>query len=129
MILLDTNALLWLYIDDGNLGPKARERIVSADRVCYSSVSVSEIVIKHMLRRLPLPGGDEFPGIFDAAGLEELPFVSRHARMMLGEPSLARHDPFDRLLVAQAEGEGADFLTADRTLLGMGKPWVYDARR
>lgn len=81
-----------------------------------------------MLGRLPLPGHDGFPGIFDAAGLGELPFTARHARMMLGEPGLACHDPFDRLLVAQAEGEGADLLTSDRTLLGLGKPWIYDAR-
>lgn len=100
MILLDTNALLWLYLDDPQLGSHARRRITSASRVFYSSVSVSEVAIKHMLGRLVLPGGEKFPEIFDSAGLDELPFSSRHARALLDEPGLARHDPFDLLLIA-----------------------------
>lgn len=128
MILLDTNALLWLYLDDPQLGPESRRRITSSSRVFYSAISVSEIAIKHLFRRLPLPGEKTFPRIFDDAGLEELPFTAAHARALLDEPELARHDPFDRFLIAQAETERLDFLTADRTLLSLGKPWIHDAR-
>lgn len=39
-----------------------------------------------------------------------------------------RRDPFDRLLMAQAYVERATFVTADRSLLGLGYAWVHDAR-
>ena len=43
MILLDTNALLWLVADSPRLGLQARARIEAADRVCFSAVSVSAL--------------------------------------------------------------------------------------
>lgn len=128
MILLDTNVLLWIYLDDPQLGRTSRRLISSASRVCYSSASISEIAIKHLLGRITLPGGDGFPEIFNAAGIDELPFTSRHARALLDEPILARHDPFDRFLVAQATVEGLDLLTSDSTLLALGKAWIHNAR-
>lgn len=129
MMLLDTHALLWLLVDDPSLGTAARAAIARADTVHFSSISVSEIAIKHLLGRIELPGGQRFPGIFEEAGLRELPFTARHADALLGEPSLARHDPFDRFLLAQATSERIPLLSADRTLLALGNPLVRDARR
>lgn len=128
-MLLDTNALLWAYLDDASLGPEARARIESSESVHYSSMSVAEITIKHLLGRVELPGGSRFPGVFDDMGLDELSFTTRHAHALLDEPELRRHDPFDRLLLAQAASERLEFLTADRALLALGKPWILDARR
>lgn len=127
-MLLDTHALLWLALDDDRLGPDARDQIVRSTRVYYSAVSISEIAIKHMLGRVSLPGGDQFPEAFGRMGLTELPFTSRHAKDLLKEPRLVRHDPFDRFLLAQASAEGIALLTADATLLGLGQPWIRDAR-
>lgn len=129
MILLDMNALLWLVADSPRLGPEARERIGSADQVCFSAVSVSEIAIKHMLGRIALPGADAFPRIFAESGLRELPFTAHHAATLLEDPDLRRHDPFDRMLLAQASAERAELLTSDSVLLGMGRSGVVDARR
>lgn len=129
MILLDTNALLWLYRDDPSLGPRSRERITAAPRVHFSAASVLEITIKHQLGRLDLPGGDEFPEIFERSGLVELPLTAAHAVALAGFPDLARHDPFDRMLLAQARSESLDLLTSDARLLALGEPWVSDARR
>ncbi|QIM16348.1 type II toxin-antitoxin system VapC family toxin [Leucobacter insecticola] len=128
MILLDTNALIWSYLDAPQLGECARERIRLADRVFYSSISVSEIVIKHMLGKITLPGGQRFPTVFDEMGLTELRFSGAHASELLHRPRLSRHDPFDRFLIGQAEAEGMQFLTADAALLKLGETWIIDAR-
>lgn len=128
-MLLDTHALLWLTLDDARLGEQARDRILHAPRVLYSAVSISELVIKHMLGRIELPGGELFPEIFTRSGLVELPFTARHANAMRDDPTLARHDPFDRMLVAQARAESVELLTTDRILLGMKRPWIHDAGR
>lgn len=127
-MLLDTHALLWLAIDDERLGAAARDRILAAPVVYYSAVSISEIVIKHMLGRLALPGDEAFPGVFAQMGLTELPFTARHADALRAEPALLRHDPFDRMLLAQAAAEHIGLVTSDRTLLELGHVWLHDAR-
>ncbi|MBS1674784.1 MAG: type II toxin-antitoxin system VapC family toxin [Actinobacteria bacterium] len=128
MILLDTNALIWFHRDDATLGTEARALIDAAVDVHFSVVSVSELAIKHMLGRIDLPGGDRFPIAFTDAGLHELPFTSAHAAAMLQFLGLARHDPFDRMLIAQASTERLTLLTADPTLLSLGQTWIVDAR-
>ncbi|MBO9624918.1 MAG: type II toxin-antitoxin system VapC family toxin [Microbacterium sp.] len=127
-MLLDAHALLWLATNDTRLGPRSRDRIVAAPRVHYSAITISEIVIKNALGRIELPGGDRFPEVFTQMGLVELPFTSRHANALREEPTLARHDPFDRFLLAQSFADGIPLLTADRTLLNLGRTWVHDAR-
>lgn len=127
-MLLDTNALLWVYRDSERLGARAREQIAAASRVYFSSVSVLEVVIKNMLGRTPLPGGEGFPDVFRRSGLEELPFTVDHATALGQFTTLARHDPFDRMILAQAAGERMRLLTSDATLLALGKPWIHDAR-
>lgn len=129
MILLDTNALLWLVRDSTQLGPHSRRAIDDAPRVHFSAVSVLEITIKHMLGRVELPGGDAFPGIFERSGLVELPLTSAQSAALVAFPDLARHDPFDRMLLAQARSEGLILLTSDATLLALGEVWIRDARR
>nr|WP_241740187.1 MULTISPECIES: type II toxin-antitoxin system VapC family toxin [Microbacterium] len=127
--MLDTNALLWLYKDSSDLGAQARQKIVRATRVHFSAASIMEISIKHMLGRLPLPGGEGFPEVFIRSGLVELPLTSAHAAAMTDFPELTRHDPFDRMLVAQAASEAFELLTSDATLLAQGRGWITDARR
>lgn len=128
MILLDTNALLWLLHADKRLGTAARRQIDEATTVYCSSISTAELAIKHMLGRLDLPGGSTFPAAFAAAGLRELPFTSAHAAAMLRFPPLVRLDPFDRMILAQAAAESLTLLTADATLLRLGERWILDAR-
>ncbi|WP_158685306.1 type II toxin-antitoxin system VapC family toxin [Microbacterium halophytorum] len=127
MILLDTNALVWVYWGSDRMGPEAVARIEAAPRSYYSSVSVSELVIKHMLGRIELPGGDRFPDVFAESGLIELPFTSRHANAMREDATLVRHDPFDRMILAQARADDLELLTSDATLLALGHAWVRDA--
>ena len=127
-VLLDTNALLWVLTGDPRLGPVARERLLAdGGRVHHSVVSVLELTIKDLLGRLALP--PDLPGAIGAAGTRELAFTSAHALRLTDLPTLVRHDPFDRMLLAQASVEGLELLTADAVLLGLGLDGVTDARR
>ncbi|MDN5796628.1 MAG: hypothetical protein L0H79_12845 [Intrasporangium sp.] len=57
-----------------------------------------------------------------------MPFHASHAKEVGRFAALAHHDPFDRMLLAQASAEGMRFLTSDAVLLGLGLDWVVDAR-
>ena len=83
--------------------------------------------MKSMLGRLTLPDG--LAGLLVDQGLASLPITADHASGIAGFPGLLRHDPFDRLLVAQARQERLDLLTADRVLLGLGHEFIVDATR
>ena len=124
-LILDTTALLWLLAGDSRLGPEARERVVSGPTY-ISAVSVIEVEIKTMLGRLSIP--EPLAVAAERAGLAELPLTVAHAEALSRFVELARHDPFDRMLLAQARVEGAQLLTSDAVLLGLGHAWVIDAR-
>lgn len=125
-ILLDTNALLWLLSDDRRLGVSARSELSRARRVHVSSVSVLEVTIKQLLGKLELPG--DLQEATAEAGLVELPLTAAHAATLASFPDLVRHDPFDRMLLAQVRAEDLVLLTSDRTLLDLGSVRVLDAR-
>lgn len=126
MILLDTAALLWSLEDLPYLGRIAQERITSGDVVHVSAVSIAEIHIKAMTGKLHLP--DRLLERLDEAGLVQLPLHGADAHALSAFPELAKHDPFDRLLVAQAHHAGMEFFTADRALLRLGRDFIVDAR-
>lgn len=125
MLLLDTSALIWVLIDSPRLGRQARKRITQASVVHVSAVSVAELTIKAMLGRIGVP--EDLPAALRQQSLVELPLTAEHAAAVTDFPALVRHDPFDRLLLAQARTAGLDFLTSDRTLLGLGLDFVVDA--
>jgi PIN domain nuclease of toxin-antitoxin system len=127
VILLDTHVALWVDQEPERLGPGARSRIENESRTCFSGVLAMETTMKQMLGRWRVPG--DLPQRLVAAGLEDLPLTSAHAAAMTEFPELARHDPFDRLYVAQAHSERATLMTSDRRLLGLGHDWILDARR
>lgn len=127
MVLLDSHAFLWLRTDSGRLGPRTRRSLRSASARFISSVTEVEFRVKQMIGHFPMP--DDLFDDLDAIGLTPLPFTHDHARGLGDLPALARHDPFDRMLLAQALTEGLTFLTADRTLLGLDLGFVRDARR
>lgn len=125
MLLLDTQAFLWAADDSARLGATTRRLIQTAAAVHVSAASVLELTIKSMLGKVRVP--DDLDSMIVTQGFVPLAITSRHAAGIANFPSLARHDPFDRLLVAQAEAEGLRLITADRVLLGLGHDWVLDA--
>jgi PIN domain nuclease of toxin-antitoxin system len=60
-------------------------------------------------------------------GLVPLSITAQDAESIREFPELIRHDPFDRLLVAQASQAGLQLLTADRVLLGLGHVFILNA--
>ncbi len=116
--LLDTHAFLWWITDDPRVSARARELISSSRNDLFlSAASGWEIAIKAGLGRIELPSPMER---FLIAQLREnridvLPIQMSHA---LRVHALPRHhrDPFDRMLVAQAQLEKLPILSADRRI-------------
>jgi len=115
-LLLDTQVWLWMVVAPDRLSPAAR-RLVSSEEneLVLSAISSWEIAIKHALGKLKLPGEpqDLVPEWMARTGVTPLPVLHRHALHVASLPSHHR-DPFDRLLVAQAQLEELVILTADR---------------
>jgi len=127
MLLLDTQAVLWLLDDSPRLGPVARQTIMSSSRVHVSAATVWELTIKSMLGKMTVPA--ELSRRLTEQCLLLLSVTAEHAEGVRAFPELARHDPFDRLLVSQASQAGLQLLTADRVLLGLGRPFIVDAMK
>lgn len=114
-LLLDTHAFLWWVADDRRLGKNARQVIADPASVVHVSAATCwEIAIKASLGRLKL-GRANLEAEIPANGFVELPIAVRHA---LRAGGLRRHheDPFDRMLVAQAQLEELVLVTHDATL-------------
>ena len=113
-LLLDTHVLVWWLADDETLGDEARSAIVDGNSVVMvSAASVWEIAIKRAAGRLDAPGDLE-------AQLEKNRFVPLaigigHA-VRAGALPPHHADPFDRMLVAQAELEGLTIVTRDENI-------------
>lgn len=125
MILLDTHVLLWVLTDNPRLGQRTRTRIETSAAVHFSAVSIAEIAIKSMVGKIRTPDG--LDRLILESGLVELSVTARHATALREFPELARHDLFDRLLVAQAASDGFGFVTADSRLLELGRDFIVDA--
>ena len=114
-LLLDTQALLWWRTDDPTLNRGVHRAIADpANDVFVSAVCIWEIAIKRALGKLRAP--DQLAASVEAAGFSELPVTFVHAELA---GSLPKHhgDPFDRMLVAQAQVEGLTLVTADANIL------------
>ena len=113
-LLLDTQLLLWAAAEPARIKPATRRLLRDPKHeLLFSAASVWEVAIKTSL------GRDDFfvdprvlrRGLLDN-GYQELMISGAHAAAVLDLPALHR-DPFDRLLVAQAQVEGITLLTAD----------------
>lgn len=113
-LLLDTHLLLWAAGDPAKLSVTARKLLAASDNeLLFSAASIWEVAIKHDL------GRDDFrvdPRVLRRGLLEnayaELSVTSEHAVVVDGLVPI-HHDPFDRILVAQAMVEGITLLTTD----------------
>ena len=79
-----------------------------------------------MLDKLVAP--EDILGIVKASGLANLAFETEHADALTEFPTLSKHDPFDRMLLAQAKTEDLSLLTSDGLLLEQGFDFVVNAR-
>lgn len=128
-LLVDTHCWLWLGLDPKRLGRRTRALLADCDREVYLSVaSAWEIIMKTMRGRLRLP-------------LEAETYVRTRLRLSMTKPleiglehalairTLPDHhrDPFDRILIAQAQVENMTIVTADHRITKYNV-LVHDAR-
>jgi PIN domain nuclease of toxin-antitoxin system len=112
-LLLDTHAFLWWCEDRPELSKKAR-KAMTADDCFVSLASFWEIAIKISLNKLRLPGiVDRY--LADQMSLNGFERLEITFRQIMRCTSLERHhgDPFDRLLVAQAQEESLPIVSRD----------------
>ena len=119
--LLDTHLIYWWMTADARLG-KATQRIIAKSDIVVSTASIWEMVLKSAKGKLPLPQGaiDEQ---LQAQGFVLLPILPRHIEAVRSL-TCAHPDPFDRLLIAQAQDEKLKLLTRDAPILELGLPEV-----
>ena len=109
-MLLDTHALLWFLAGDRRrIGKELRARIES-EATTVSSASIWEIAIKVRLGKLEAPS--DLPDRVRQLGFELLSVNAEHA-WRVRELPLHHRDPFDRLLVAQAQVERLAIFSSD----------------
>jgi PIN domain nuclease of toxin-antitoxin system len=112
-VLLDTHAFLWWCEDSPELSKKARS-VMTAEDCFVSLASFWEIAIKISLNKLRLPGiVDRY--LADQMSLNGFEQFEISFRQIMRCASLERHhgDPFDRLLVAQAQEESLPIVSRD----------------
>jgi PIN domain nuclease of toxin-antitoxin system len=115
-VLLDTHALVWWLTGDRRLGPIARAAIADpATATWISAASIWEAAIKCAAGRLRLPRAPD-KLLSDAAllddGFHAIGIRTAHA-LRAGALPLHHRDPFDRMLIAQAQLEHLVIVTAD----------------
>lgn len=113
-LLLDTHAVIWMLREPGALSPGVRALIETPEsQVWVSSVSIWELAIKEAKGKLRI-GGDVRRELA-AERVDELAIEWRHAHAA-GTLPPHHHDPFDRMLVAQAQLGGMSIVTDDAAL-------------
>jgi PIN domain nuclease of toxin-antitoxin system len=80
-----------------------------------------------MIGKVDIPIG--LPSRLEQQGLQLIDITTEHAGAIRQILQVVKHDPFDRLIIAQAQLTGARLLTADATLLALGRGFVVDAAR
>ena len=115
MILLDTHAFIWWVSDREELSPKARSIIeTNYDKLLISVVSAWEIGLLHKKKRLELPMAPEefIQRAIEHHSVIELPLKRQIILKAVGLPPI-HNDPFDRVLVAEAQNGNHTLITKD----------------
>lgn len=113
-LLLDTHAFIWFLNGDTQLPPSIKNLISDTSNRCLLSIaSIWEIAIKSSLKKLELQG--DFNQIAEFIGdndIEVLPITFEHIQRLLNQ-EFHHHDPFDRMIIAQALAENIPVATKD----------------
>jgi PIN domain nuclease of toxin-antitoxin system len=117
--LLDSHILLWLDSGHSRIKPQLLKTLEEAEHRYLSAASSWELGLKQASGKLGLHV--TFTAMLTLFRLEELPVLIRHGEKAATLP-FHHHDPFDRILVAQAMVEGLILVTGDRELHRYGVP-------
>lgn len=114
-LLLDTHVLLWTLSNPSRLDSTLRGVIEDPTNLVFvSAASAWEIEVKRALGKLEAP--DDLGEQLERLRFTELPVRIRHLRMLRVLPPLHR-DPFDRVLIAQAQADDLTLATHDERVL------------
>ena len=106
-LLLDTHALIWWLAGDAALSHRAQNAIADeANSIGVSAASAMEVATKFRIGKLPNAAllARDFEAIVADQGFVGIPITVHHARLA-GEMRIDHKDPFDRMLIAQAQAE------------------------
>lgn len=129
-ILCDTHVLLWyLQGERQRFSPLTQEVLLDeANELYFSSASIWEIAIKHSLSK---PDFSFEPSIISnellQQGFKTLNITLPHV-LAVGKLPFIHNDPFDRLLIVQAEWERLHLFTADNDVLQYNNPLIVDVK-
>jgi len=126
-VLLDTNALVWFLIGSNDIGRQTKRRLQVEPDLLVSSLSFAELKMKEMRKKIILP-----PDLLESLASLQVKvqsFSASHAFELGRFGSLVDHDPFDRMILAQASAERSQLITADHRLLSLDLDFVLDATR
>ncbi|MDJ0609389.1 MAG: type II toxin-antitoxin system VapC family toxin [Kiloniellales bacterium] len=113
--LLDTHVVLWWFFDDPRISEAAAALIADpSNELLVSSGSAWEIATKHRIGKLPEAGAPvaRFAQLLRQARMRDLPITAAHALAAGALPGPHR-DPFDRMLIAQADLERLPLVSND----------------
>jgi PIN domain nuclease of toxin-antitoxin system len=109
-LLLDTHVVIWWLADDPTLADDIKTLLDHEPDVYLSAATAWEVVVKQAIGKLKEPM--DLPERIRDAGFRELPISMEHT-IVAGRLPLHHRDPFDRMLVAQAQCEALTLLTRD----------------
>ena len=113
-LLLDTHTMIWTFSAPHLLSALARDAISAEENnVFISVISPWEIAIKRSKKRLRAP--DDLEDAVEDHRFQLLPVLLRHTKA-IGSMENHHGDPFDRMLIAQAQVEGLTLVTSDRQM-------------
>lgn len=125
-LLLDTHTLLWWVTSDVALPNRARKEIVQSEDVMVSAASAWEMAIKFSLGRLPAAVDlmDDFENGLAKDGFRALAITAAHG-LRAGLLPGPHKDPFDRMLIAQAQAENLAIVSNDKVFdrYGVRRVW------
>ncbi len=114
--LIDTHVLLWWVFDDPKLCEISRQILKDpAHKIYVSSASAWEISTKYRIGKMPEAKQllSNYEMLLDKMGFNQLSVTTTHA-LRAGQLQIEHRDPFDRMLMAQAELESIPIITYDK---------------
>jgi PIN domain nuclease of toxin-antitoxin system len=126
-MLLDTHVLLWWLFDENLISPAARAAIADETNDAFvSAVSAWEISIKYKSGKLPkvAPLMAHLENAIIEEGFIGVPVTLRHGELAGSLPPVHK-DPFDRMLIAQAQAERLTLISSERLFdrYGVARLW------
>lgn len=125
-ILIDTHAVIWFITEDKKLPLKTKQIIENIENNCFVSIATYwEIAIKHSLGRLDL--NSDLERIFQIIEETEFEILPITINRILKNAKLEyhHHDPFDRIIIAQAIYENLSIITKDEQFKNYEVPLIW----